>query len=363
MPRSSSNCSRQVDDSYLGDRIGYAHQLPYPRFPQQTGVAASPYLLSILHFWAAVYLLTAQRCGRQSTILEAGEQICCRVGGEVRTFHFEAPMWTSPVTPNSYHLKSSSHPAWPWARPFRFWKPSTTTPFRCARASATNSRISSASLSACSARVMATLGFRAGAPDGRQNLNDTPEIDSTCICVPYGMSLCDQHRTRCELRRIASQLSHMNNGGDAVQPDWVPTPSDLLVRYDVVNIAVLGERMDTRQILSDLHTELNRINQAIAALEALDGTGTATPITTTAAAKPGLQAGKRRRMSAAGRKRISEATKARWAAKRKAGEKPAATKPAPKATGVRRKMSAASRKKIAEAQRARWAAVKKAKSA
>ena len=29
-------------------------------------------------------------------------------GGELRTFHFEVPMWTSPVTPTSYHCKSSA---------------------------------------------------------------------------------------------------------------------------------------------------------------------------------------------------------------------------------------------------------------
>jgi hypothetical protein len=58
-------------------------------------------------FWTAVDLLPTQRCGRQSTILEAGAQICCRVGGELRTVHFEAPMWTSPVTLTSYHCKSS----------------------------------------------------------------------------------------------------------------------------------------------------------------------------------------------------------------------------------------------------------------
>jgi len=114
--------------------------------------------------------------------------------------------------------------------------------------------------------------------------------------------------------------------------------------------------MDTRTILADLRSELNRLNQAIAALESLDGTVTAaTPV-----AKAAPKRGGRRHMSAAGRKRISEAAKARWAAKRMAVAKPAAAKPATKATTGRRTMSAAARKKIAEAQRKRWAAVKKA---
>ena len=60
-------------------------------------------------------------------------------------------------------------------------------------------------------------------------------------------------------------------------------------------------------------------------------------------------------MSAAGRRRMSEAAKARWAARRKQ-----VAKPAPQKNNGRRTMSAAGRKKIAEAQRKRWAAIKKA---
>jgi hypothetical protein len=112
--------------------------------------------------------------------------------------------------------------------------------------------------------------------------------------------------------------------------------------------------MDTRTILADLKAELSRITQAIAALESLDGTATAT----TPAAKAAPKRGGRRRISAAGRKRISEAAKARWAARRKQVAKPDAKK-----TTGRRTVSAASRKKMAEAQRKRWAAAKKAKTA
>jgi hypothetical protein len=107
--------------------------------------------------------------------------------------------------------------------------------------------------------------------------------------------------------------------------------------------------MDTKNILADLRAELNRLNQAIAALESLDGTATATTPTAN---------GGRRRISAAGRKRISEAAKARWAARRKQVAKPASKK-----TTVRHTMSAAARKKIAEAQRKRWAERRKAKAA
>lgn len=56
-----------------------------------------------------------------------------------------------------------------------------------------------------------------------------------------------------------------------------------------------------------------------------------------------------RTLSAAGRKRISLAQKARWARAKGRGPKP------------KRTMSASARKKIAAAQRARWAKVKAAK--
>lgn len=112
--------------------------------------------------------------------------------------------------------------------------------------------------------------------------------------------------------------------------------------------------MDTRTILADLRTEFNRLNQAIAALESLDGTATAaTPATEVAPTQT-----KKRGLTPAGRRRLSEKMKARWAARRKQ-----VATPAPQKTTGRRTVSAASRKKMAEAQRKRWAAVKKAKTA
>jgi hypothetical protein len=109
--------------------------------------------------------------------------------------------------------------------------------------------------------------------------------------------------------------------------------------------------MDTRTILADLKTELDRLNQAIAALEMLDGTATATTPATIAAPAQAQKRG----LTPAGRRRLSAMMKARWAARRKAAAKPAAKK-----ASVRRTMSLAARKKIAEAQRKRWAAQKKA---
>jgi hypothetical protein len=133
---------------------------------------------------------------------------------------------------------------------------------------------------------------------------------------------------------------------------------DLLTGYLIVNIAVQGERMDTRTILADLKAELNRLNQAIAALESLDGTATAMPRATTPATKAAPKQAKKRGLTPAGRRRLSAMMKARWAARRKQ-----AAKPTTKATSGRRTMSPAARKRISAMMKKRWAERKKAKTA
>ena len=75
------------------------------------------------------------------------------------------------------------------------------------------------------------------------------------------------------------------------------------------------------------------------------------------AAKP--EAGrKRRKVSAAGRKRMAEAQRKRWAARKQSGAAPKAAKPA--AQKPKRKLSAAGRKRISEATKRRWALVRAA---
>jgi hypothetical protein len=108
--------------------------------------------------------------------------------------------------------------------------------------------------------------------------------------------------------------------------------------------------MDTKGILADLRAERDRIDRAIAALEAIGADAMIKP-----QSQPAPMKNRGRRLTPAGRKRISAMMKARWAARRKA-----ASKPAPKQTSGRRTMSPAARKKIAEAQRKRWAAQRKA---
>jgi len=79
-----------------------------------------------------------------------------------------------------------------------------------------------------------------------------------------------------------------------------------------------------------LQKQLQRIDEALAAL----GSGSLN--------------GSSRTISAAGRRRISLAQKARWAKQRTTGQ----------SSRPKRTMSAAARRKIAAAQRARWAAWK-----
>ena len=73
--------------------------------------------------------------------------------------------------------------------------------------------------------------------------------------------------------------------------------------------------MEINKLLSELRAERERINQAIAAIEALG--------TKRSAGKSQLGVKPVRRMSAAARKRISEAAKKRWAERKKAAAKSA----------------------------------------
>ena len=108
--------------------------------------------------------------------------------------------------------------------------------------------------------------------------------------------------------------------------------------------------MDIQNLVSDLKAERNRLDQAISALEVLASTaprrGRPPKATSTG--------GKRRRMSPAARKRISEAMKQRWAKWK--------GKSAPKKAKTRPPMSAAARKKLSALMKARWAAKRKSKA-
>ena len=114
--------------------------------------------------------------------------------------------------------------------------------------------------------------------------------------------------------------------------------------------------MDFQQILSDLNHQRDRLDQAIAALEGLGSrmAGRRGRPPGAKSAKP-APAGKSGGITAAGRRRLSEMMKKRWAERKK---KTVAKKAAPK----RKAMSAATRKRLSEMMKKRWSE-RKAKAA
>ena len=95
-----------------------------------------------------------------------------------------------------------------------------------------------------------------------------------------------------------------------------------------------GVVQQLKEAHAEAQGEVQRLGAALAALGSLTGGG---------------PTGKRRTLSAAARRKISLAQKARWA-KRRTNTQTGAARP-------KRTMSAAARRKIAAAQRARWAKV------
>jgi hypothetical protein len=121
---------------------------------------------------------------------------------------------------------------------------------------------------------------------------------------------------------------------EAKYPTHMPTQK---LTAEIINAAIEGFESQKRRIdsqIDELSQLLSGRTEATAASEA--------------------PARKKRTMSAAGRRRIAAAQKARWAKIREEGElvsSPAASKPAKK----KRKLSAAGRKAISEATKRRWA--------
>ncbi len=105
--------------------------------------------------------------------------------------------------------------------------------------------------------------------------------------------------------------------------------------------------------IEGFEAQKQRIDAQVAELRQQLTGGNAGPA---AAAEP---ARKRRTMSAAGRKRVAEAQRKRWAAaKKQASAAPEAAKP--EALKPKRKLSAAGRKRIVEATKRRWELVRAA---
>jgi len=102
---------------------------------------------------------------------------------------------------------------------------------------------------------------------------------------------------------------------------------------------------ELREERKQAQLHLEKLDQAISVIESLNGSG---------ASRDGNQP--KRIISAASRRKMAQAQKARWAKIRK-GPKPAGAVTG-SAHGKGHTMSASARRKIAAAQRARWAKLK-----
>ena len=112
--------------------------------------------------------------------------------------------------------------------------------------------------------------------------------------------------------------------------------------------------MDLDKIVSELKSERDRIGRAISAL--LEGAGLASAARWTKGKAASPKRGKG--ITPAGRKRLSQAMKARWAARKSKSTSPSRT---PAIVAKRRGgMTAAARKRISEAMKKRWAEKRKA---
>jgi hypothetical protein len=116
----------------------------------------------------------------------------------------------------------------------------------------------------------------------------------------------------------------------------------------MANLESALQQLRAERQAAQLHVE--KLDQAISVIESLNGSGV--PRKSRKAGQP------TRVVSAASRRKMALAQKARWS-KARSGLKPAtgAAKTAA-STPAKRTMSASARRKIAAAQRARWAKVK-----
>ena len=113
-----------------------------------------------------------------------------------------------------------------------------------------------------------------------------------------------------------------------------------------------GALQQLRAERKQAQSHVEKLDQAISVIESLNGSGT---FTTTKQPT--------RIISAASRRKMAQAQRARWARARKESQPVVAIAKTTALAPVKRTMSAAARKKIAAFQRARWAKVKAQKKA
>lgn len=119
----------------------------------------------------------------------------------------------------------------------------------------------------------------------------------------------------------------------------------VLVKTNQTGATMAGSLKD---VIKKLEEQRAAIERALAALREIEGPGSEAVAPATSVGSRGRRKGG---MTAEGRRRLSEALKARWAAKR-AGASASPVKAKKKKGGI----TAAGRKKLSEALKARWAA-------
>jgi hypothetical protein len=116
------------------------------------------------------------------------------------------------------------------------------------------------------------------------------------------------------------------------------------------NLTNALQQLRAERQVAQLHME--KLDQAISVIESLNGSGTS-----------GKSNQPTRIISAASRRKMAAAQKARWARAGKGSQPVASVAKTMGSAPARRTISAAGRRKIAAAQRARWAKLKAGKKA
>jgi hypothetical protein len=116
-----------------------------------------------------------------------------------------------------------------------------------------------------------------------------------------------------------------------------------------------------KDIIQKLEYQRAAIDKALTALHEIDGTGVESESAASTSAEPAsaIILARKGGMTAEGRRRLSEALKKRWAAKRAASGHVSAGRPAKRKGG----MTPEGRKRLSEALRQRWAAKRAAAAA
>ena len=118
----------------------------------------------------------------------------------------------------------------------------------------------------------------------------------------------------------------------------------------MANLTSALQQLRAEQREAQLHVE--KLGQAISVIESLNGVGTSRNTR-----QPS------RIISAASRRKMARAQKARWAKARKGSQQAAGAAKTTASAPAKRTMSISARRKIAAAQRARWAKVRAKKAA